>query len=283
MSKLNLFRGKWSFLLVVQVSNLIASIDSTIVNIALPSLAQDLHVEMRNAQWVITAYLISIMSGLLVAGRVADQFGRERVFTVGYAVFALASVLCGLSTDIQMLIGARILQGIGGAILLANASALLSSHFAGEARGVALGLNSTIVAVGYALGYVLGGLVAQRWGWRAIFFVNLPVSLWALYFCVRHVWPTQNATAKADQGGFDWRGALLSGAGVAGVLISFDLLHDQSATSPLFLGALAGSFLLLVGFVWSQLHHPHPLLAWICSVTPASAWGCRHCSCLLRP
>jgi len=260
MNKFNLLKGKWWLLVVIQFSNLIASIDSTIVNISLPTIAEDFGTPIATAQWVVTAYLICIMAGMLVAGRMADIFGRERVFAWGYILFTLASLLCGMAVNCEFLILSRILQAFGGSILLANASALLTRYFDGEARGVALGLNSTIVAVGYALGYILGGFITQYAGWRMVFLVNVPVGVLATIFCYRVLPPPKESGAPKHIPRFDWAGAGLSSVGLGGLLLGLEMLQKKGRLDSMLVAILVGSAVATALFVVWQLKTRDPLL-----------------------
>lgn len=253
-------RKRWWILFVVQFSNLIASIDSTIVNVSLPTIATETKARLGTAQWVITGYLLTVMMGLLVAGRLADVRGKKLIFNLGFVLFTVGSVLCGAAPDCRWLIAARVLQAIGAASLLANANAILTDAFEGTERGIALGLNSTIVAVGYALGYVLGGVLTEHFGWRSIFYVNAPLGAAAVALCHIVLDDDVRPRNESDAVAFDWKGALLSCIGLGGLLYGADRIGEYASidrTNVIIISIGAAAFFL---FVRSQLVVKHPLV-----------------------
>ena len=253
-------KSRWWILFVVQLSNLIASIDTTIVNVSLPAISEETHADLLLAQWVITGYLLTVMMGLLIAGRLADLFGRKKIFVWGFIVFTAGSLMCGLAPDCRWLIAARIIQALGAASLLANANAILTATFQGAERGFALGLNSTIVAGGYALGYVLGGFFTQYLGWRSIFTVNVPFGIVAVWFC-RSILPADPPRVReAGRGRFDWKGAVLSCISLGCLLYGAERLGGHSNGSAQDLSVLVAGFGIFVIFVASQLTTEHPLM-----------------------
>ena len=157
---------KWKVLAVVGSGVYMVTLDSGIVNVALPAMTRDFATSLLVAQWVILGYVLCITGLLLPAGRLADMLGRREVFLVGFLVFAAASAMCGLSPGVGWLIAARVLQGVGGALIQANTAALLTQAFPAKERGRALGLNSSIVSVGLLTGPVIGRLITQQLGWR---------------------------------------------------------------------------------------------------------------------
>src|SRR5215469_14400911 len=157
---------KWVALTVTTVGSLMVAIDSTIVILALPNMLQDLHSNMVKMVWVLIGYLLVSTVLLLTFGRMADMFGRVRMYNLGFVVFTVGSVLCGLSANDSMLIGARLLQGAGGAMLSANAVAIITEVFPTSERGQALGINAITWGAGSVLGPVLGGLILAGASWR---------------------------------------------------------------------------------------------------------------------
>lgn len=258
----NLFESsgrRWLILIVVQLSNLIASIDTTIVSVSLPAVSRDTHADLITAQWVITGYLLTVMMGLLIAGRMADVLGRKSVFIWGFVVFTIGSLMCGAAPDCRWLIAARVLQGLGAASLLANANAILTVTFEGAERGFALGLNSTIVAAGYALGYVLGGFLTEYLGWRSIFYVNVPIGIAAVWFC-QSLLPPDPPKRWATLHGFDGRGAVLSCISLGLVLFGIEGLGEHREWTLMNMASLGAGLVLFAFFVMSQLSAKDPLL-----------------------
>ncbi|MBE7219235.1 MAG: MFS transporter, partial [Caulobacteraceae bacterium] len=162
------------------LSSSLSFVDGSVVNVALPMIAGALGRSPAAEAWVIDAYLLPLSALLLLGGGAGDRFGRDRLLMLGVAVFGIGSVLCGFAPNYAALLGFRAVQGVGAAILLPNSLAVLSATFEGEARGRAVGAWSAVGAGAAAVGPVLGGWLADTFGWRAIFFVNVPVAAAAL-------------------------------------------------------------------------------------------------------
>jgi EmrB/QacA subfamily drug resistance transporter len=178
---------KWMVLAAVMLGGIMGPIDASIVNIVLPSITNFFHADIAIAQWVLTAYLLTISSLLLPYGRLGDMLGFKRVYLVGLATFTATSVLCGLSQSIGMLISFRALQGVGAGMTMAVSFAIITSVFPPEERGKALGINAIAIAAGLAIGPTLGGVIAQHLGWRFVFFINVPIGIAALVWVLRVV------------------------------------------------------------------------------------------------
>src|SRR5262249_8845669 len=166
---------KWWTLGAVSVATFMLLLDITVVNTALPAIQRDLGGSFTDLQWVIDAYALSLAALVLVAGSVADRFGRKRVFAIGLAIFSLASLLCGLATDPTFLNLARALQGVGGAIMFAVSLALVAQEFpAGRERGMAMGIYGATIGIAVAIGPLVGGVLTEWLGWESVFFLNVP-------------------------------------------------------------------------------------------------------------
>src|ERR671929_279141 len=172
--------AKWWTLVAVCVATFMLLLDVTIVNVALPSIERDLHASFTDLQWVIDAYALSLAALLLTGGSLADRIGRRRVFVIGLLAFTIASLLCGLAGTPLMLNLFRALQGVGGAMMFATSLALLASAFQGRERGTALGLWGATTGAAVAVGPLVGGVLTEWIGWEAIFFVNLPIGVFAI-------------------------------------------------------------------------------------------------------
>lgn len=179
--------SKWMVLAAIMLGGIMGPIDASIVNIVLPSITNFFHADIAIAQWVPTAYLLTISSLLLPYGRLGDMFGYKKVYLVGLAAFTATSVLCGLSQSIGMLISFRALQGVGAGMTMAVSFAIITSIFPPEERGKALGINAIAIAAGLAIGPTLGGVIAQHLGWRFVFFINMPIGIAALAWVPRVV------------------------------------------------------------------------------------------------
>src|SRR5436305_7372851 len=168
---------KWWTLLVVCIGTFMLLLDITIVNVALPKIATDLHASFSDIQWVIDAYALTLASVLLTAGSLADLVGRRLVFSIGLCLFAFTSLLCALSPSALFLILARAGQGIGGAIMFATSLALLAQEFHGRERGNAFGVWGATIAASAAVGPLLGGALTEGLGWQSIFYINVPIGI----------------------------------------------------------------------------------------------------------
>ena len=179
-------------------------LDITIVNVALPKIADDLHASFSDIQWVIDAYALTLASLLLTAGTLADLFGRRLLFTIGLLLFAFTSLLCALSPSALFLILARAAQGIGGAIMFATSLALLAQEFHGRERGTALGIWGATIGGAAAIGPLLGGVLTEGFGWSSIFYINVPIGIVAAFLTLTKVAESRNPQAS----GIDWIGTV---------------------------------------------------------------------------
>ena len=246
-------RGRWIIAATVLGSSM-AMLDATAVNVALPTIGNELHTSLAGLQWVVTSYTLTLAGLILLGGALGDRFGRRRVFLIGVTWFALSSALCGLAPDIGVLIAARGLQGIGGALLTPGSLAIIQSTFAPDDRPRAIGAWSGLGGVAGAIGPFLGGWIVGSIGWRWIFLINLPLAVAVLAVSVRHVPESRDPTA---QGRFDIAGAVLAALALAGIT---DGLIEASSGSlleslgPALAGVAAG-----VAFVLLERHRGrHP-------------------------
>jgi len=229
--------------------------DFTIVNVALPSVQRELHVATTTVQWLVSAYAVSFGGFLLLGGRLADIYGRARLYRIGLVVFVAASVSGGLAVEPVLLIASRVVQGIGAAVLAPAGLSLLVTSWPGqEERSRALGTYGAVVSAGFASGAVLGGLLAEV-TWRLVFFVNVPIGIVLLAASVRLLPPDPPARG----GRLDIPGAVTATAGVALLVLAVARAGDTlQATQPALLGA--GAILLLAAFVMRERRAPAPLL-----------------------
>jgi EmrB/QacA subfamily drug resistance transporter len=236
---------KWRVLFVVGAGVYMVTLDSGIVNVALPVLTRELGMTLVLAQWIVLGYVLCITGLLLPAGRLADMLGRREVFLAGFLLFGAASALCGLAPTIQWLIAARVLQGIGGAMVQANTGALLTQAFPLRERGRALGLNSSVVSSGLLSGPLIGGLITAYFGWRWAFYVNVPISAVAAVVGWRLLHPS-----PVDRGQrFDVLGATLFFLAVVTVSLGLSQGATWGWQSPWTLGVFAVSAVAIVTFV----------------------------------
>jgi EmrB/QacA subfamily drug resistance transporter len=211
-----------------------AMLDATVVNVALPVIGRQLGASLGGLQWTVSAYTLTLAGLILLGGSLGDRLGRRRVFVIGVTWFALASALCGLAPDIGVLIGARALQGIGGALLTPGSLAIIQASFAPDDRPRAVGAWSGLGGVAAAAGPLLGGWIVSAAGWRWVFLINLPVAAVVIAVTVRHVPETRDPSAH---GRFDFAGAALAAVALAG--ISYALIEAPGPGSALRVTAAA--------------------------------------------
>jgi EmrB/QacA subfamily drug resistance transporter len=244
-------------LLATVLGSGLAAIDATVVGIALPVIGRDFHTGLTSLQWIVTGYTLTLAGLLLVGGALGDRYGRRRVFVVGVLWFALASLLCGLAPNADVLIAARALQGCGAALLTPSSLAIIQATYVPEDRARAIGAWSGLGGVAVAAGPFLGGWLIGGVSWRYIFLINLPLAAAVTWVCLRHVPETRDATAT---GRIDVAGGLLITLSLVG--LSFGLTEGARLgwTSPSVAGGLVAGVALLIGFVVRQRRAPHPLL-----------------------
>src|SRR5881409_3734164 len=205
--------GRW-VLVATTLASSMAFIDSTVVNVALPALQTNLNATIVDVQWVIEAYSLLLSALLLVGGSLGDHYGRRRVFLIGVALFAVASTWCGLAPDIHQLIVARAAQGLGAALLVPGSLAIISSSFAENERGRAIGTWSGFSAITAGIGPVMGGWLIEHVSWRAVFFINLPIALLVILISLRHI--AENS--DRESAGLDWLGAIVGALGLGALV-----------------------------------------------------------------
>src|SRR5689334_22273667 len=232
-------------------------IDGTVVNVALPALQRDLNADLVDVQWVIEAYALFLAALLLVGGAAGDRFGRRRVFLLGVAIFALASMGCGFAGSVRELIMARALQGIGGALLVPGSLAIIGASFAEHDRGKAIGTWSGATAITAALGPVLGGWLIDHMSWRAIFFINLPLAAAVIVIALRHVPESRSPEARER---IDWSGSVLVTAGLGGVVYALLESSNVGWTRPDVLASLIFGVAALAGFMAVEIRQVAPMM-----------------------
>jgi len=205
--------GRWVLLATVLGSSMVM-LDSTVVNVALPTIGRSLNASLAGLQWTVTGYTLSLAGLILLGGSLGDRAGRRRIFLVGVVWFALASALCGAAPNIGVLIGARVLQGVGGALLTPGSLAIIQASFAPDQRPRAVGAWSGLGGVAAAIGPVLGGWLVQAAGWRWVFLLNLPLAAAVVAVTLRHVPETRDPSAH---GKFDVAGAGLAALALTGI------------------------------------------------------------------
>jgi EmrB/QacA subfamily drug resistance transporter len=247
---------KWWTLVLISIATFMLLLDITVVNVALPDIQRDLGASLSSLQWVVDAYSLMLAAFLLTAGSLGDRLGRRRVFSLGFAVFTLASFLCGISGDPTLLNLARGLQGIGGAAMFATSLALIGQEFHGRDRATAFGVWGATVGGAVAIGPLVGGLITEHLGWEWIFFVNIPIGAVAIVLTEIRL---ANVAAQDPQP-VDLPGLATFSGGL--FLLIFGLIrgNPEGWGSPTILASLAGSAALLLAFVAIEARSSHPML-----------------------
>src|SRR5215217_30562 len=248
--------GRWILAATILASSM-AFIDGTVVNVALPFLQTNLNATAIGIQWVIEAYSLFLSALLLVGGSLGDRYGRRRIFNIGVVIFALASALCGMAANIEQLIVARAVQGIGAAMLVPGSLALISSSFPEDRRGKAIGTWSGFSAITTAIGPVLGGWLVEHWSWRAAFFLNLPLALAVLLISV---WKVPESREKKNHGRLDWPGAALATISLGGIIYGLIESPRLGFSNPIVLLALVGGLVSLALFVFHEARAKNPMV-----------------------
>jgi EmrB/QacA subfamily drug resistance transporter len=263
-AKLGSMTKRWWILGAVACGTFMATLDSSIVNIALPTLTKELVSDLTRVKWVVILYLLVITCLLLPFGRLSDQLGRKRVFQSGYLIFTIGSGLCSIAPTLWWLVAARVVQAIGASMLMANGPAIITAAFPGDGRGGALGTLSMVVSAGLISGPSLGGLLISGFGWRSIFLINIPVGL-AGFALAQHFLDPDFKTEPKPQprfSSFDWKGAILQSVILLSLIVLFDpptFSFGGAASmhvSRLFLGIIVLGLILIFIAVESEAIAP---------------------------
>jgi EmrB/QacA subfamily drug resistance transporter len=248
---------KWLVLLAIGVGTFMSALDGSVVNTTLPVITRDFRSDVATTEWVVTVYLL-VVSGLLLSfGRLGDLRGHKPVYLTGFTIFIVSSALCGLAQSPLMLIGSRAIQALGAAMLFANSPAILTKNFPASERGRALGLQGTMTYLGLTVGPSLGGWLTEQFSWRAVFYINVPVGLLALWLSWRFI-PKDAPADRTEK--FDRAGAAVFMAGLIALLLGLNQGHSWGWTSPAILGLLIGAGALLVVFIVVERRVPNPML-----------------------
>ncbi|MFJ8005634.1 MFS transporter [Streptomyces fagopyri] len=258
--------GRWILLTTVLGSSM-AMLDSTVVNVALPRIGRDLDASLAALQWTVNAYMLTLAGLILLGGSLGDRFGRRKMFVLGVMWFASASLLCGLAPNAGVLIAARALQGIGGALLTPGSLALIQASFHPDDRAKAVGLWSGFGGIGGAVGPFLGGWLVDGPGWRWVFLLNIPLALVCVPVALRHVPESDAGTAvpggdKEPAGGRPRRGFDVLGASLGAValaLVTYALIEARSGSVLVWVTAVAG-VAAGVGFVHVERTRSDPMM-----------------------
>jgi EmrB/QacA subfamily drug resistance transporter len=246
-------RGRWVLGVAVLGSGM-AFLDGTIVNVALPDIGEDFDASTSSLQWVLNGYALTLAALILLGGSLGDRVGRRRVFVLGVIMFTAASLLCAIAPTVEMLIAARLLQGIGGALLTPGSLAMIEASFRRADRPRAIGAWSGMAGVATALGPLVGGYLIEAVSWRAAFLINLPLGLFVI-LAARHVPETRDPTAT---GRLDWRGAVLAALALGG--ITYALIEAPEEMSGLVVASAIMGVVASVAFFIAERRSQNPML-----------------------
>lgn len=248
--------GRWVLFATVLGSGVV-SLDATVVNIALPRIGQDLDSGLSGLRWIVNANALTLSGFLLLGGSLGDLYGRRRMFVIGVVWFMVASAACTFAPTANILIAARALQGIGGALLVPGSLAILEASFHPDDRSAAIGAWSGLSGVAVAVGPFLGGWLVEAVSWRLIFLINVPLAMLVVWVSLRHVPETRDPNAVR---GLDLPGTALAALGLAGVTYALTEGGNAGWSSPAVLATGVGGALALAGFMAVEARSPHPML-----------------------
>lgn len=249
--------SKWLVLLAVGIGTFMSALDGSVVNIVLPVVSNSFHTVLVNVEWIVTIYLL-VLSGLLLSfGRLGDLRGHKTVYLSGFIIFILGSALSGLSPSVQALIFFRGLQATGAAMLSSNSPAILTKNFPVEQRGQALGMQATMTYLGLTVGPSLGGWLATQFSWRAVFYINVPVGLFAIWLSLLSIPHDTNSEPKEH---FDLTGAAVFIAGLSALLLALNQGEAWGWTSLPILALLVVALITLAIFLRIETRIKSPML-----------------------
>ncbi len=251
------YSRKWWVLAAVTVGLFLGAIDGSIVNIALPTLVREFHTTFPTIQWVVLAFLLGMTTLMLSVGRLADMLGKKNIFAAGLALFTLASALCGLSPSVYALIAFRLLQSVGAAMVVALGIAIVTETWPPEERGMAIGVAGGTISLGIVVGPTLGGLLIATLGWRAIFYVNVPLGAIAILMVLRYV-PDLRPARSGET--FDYLGAVVIGAGLLALSLALTIGQNLGFSDVRILALFGIALVAGAAFVFIEQRARHPML-----------------------
>jgi EmrB/QacA subfamily drug resistance transporter len=248
---------KWWILVSIGIGSFMSALDGSVVNIALPVIGVTFKTNVASLEWVVTVYLLVISSALLSFGRLGDMRGHKNIYLLGFIIFVSSSALCGLTPSVPILIAFRATQALGGAMLSSNAPAILTKSFPATQRGQALGLQATMTYLGLTVGPSLGGWLTDQFSWRAVFYINVPVGLLALWFGWRYI---QRDRVQEQSEQFDLSGAATFMFGLIALLLGLNQGQAWGWTSPAILALFGVAIVLLSIFLKIEGSVLNPML-----------------------
>jgi EmrB/QacA subfamily drug resistance transporter len=247
----------WGVLVAIGVGTFMTALDTSVANTVLPIIGKSLNQPIANVEWVVTIYLL-VMSGLLLSfGRLGDMRGHKSIYLTGFGIFIFGSLLSGIAPNIALLIAFRGLQAFGAAMLAANSPAILTKNFPAQQRGQALGLQATMTYLGLTVGPSLGGWLASLFGWRVVFYINVPVGL-VFFWLGSHFIPRDTNHKQVEK--FDYLGAITFMLGLGTLLLGLNQGGEWGWTSVLTLLLLSSAVFILLIFIYIERHVTNPML-----------------------
>jgi EmrB/QacA subfamily drug resistance transporter len=247
---------QWWTLAAVAFGLFMIMLDNTVVNVALPSIQRDLQADLSELEWIVTGYALTFASLMLVGGKVADAYGRRLIFVVGIVVFTVASFLCGVADSSEMLIGARVLQGAGAALMNPATLSIIAATFPPRERGTAIGIWAGTSALALAIGPLVGGLITEHLDWSWIFFVNIPIGVLGIVASYLFIDESRDETHTS----LDLPGLVTSGVGLFALTYALIEANTYGWTSARIVGAFVLAAVLLVSFVVLERRRRDPML-----------------------
>ena len=247
---------KWLTLAAVSFGLFMIMLDNTVVNVALPSIQEDLGADLSELQWIVTGYALTFAALMLVGGKVADAYGRRLIFVIGIAVFTVASLLCGLADSSEMLIAARMLQGAGAALMNPATLSIIAATFPPRERGTAIGIWAGVSGLALAIGPLVGGLITEQLDWSWIFFVNVPVGILGIAASFAFIDESRDETHER----LDLPGLATSAVGLFALTYGLIEADTYGWTSPRIVGAFVIAGVALTAFVLLERHQRAPML-----------------------
>jgi EmrB/QacA subfamily drug resistance transporter len=247
---------KWLTLAAVSVGLFMILLDNTIVNVAIPSIQRDLGVGLSDLEWIVTGYVLSFASLMLIGGKLADAYGRRRIFIIGLAIFASASLLCGLSQSAGMLVAARVLQGVGAALQSPATLSIITATFPAHQRGTAVGIWAAVAGVSVVLGPLVGGLIVENFYWGWIFLINVPVGIIGIVASLLFVSESRDETHVR----LDLPGLATSALGLFTLTYGLIEANTYGWSSPRIVGAFVIAAVSLATFLWLEATKEAPML-----------------------
>ncbi|MBU3114145.1 MFS transporter [Clostridium lacusfryxellense] len=250
------FKNRWVILFIVVMVTFMCTLDSSIVNVALPEMAKSLKVTSAGIQLVVASYLIVISALILVFGRLGDMLGKTKVFKFGIAIFTIGSLFCGITSSLSILVIARVIQAIGAAATMANSQGIITGVFPAKERGRALGITGTFVALGAMVGPGLGGFIVDATSWEYIFLINIPIGLITLFYGLK-ILPKAHKTEKVKLDGY---GALLFSFAIIPLFVALGKGQEIGFTQPIILIGFLISIVSFITFILVEKKRKNPLL-----------------------